>query len=366
MSMRGDNWMIYGANGYTGRLIAQQAVASGSKPILAGRRSAEILAVASQLDCDSRVFSLASTEVAASHLQGLSAVLNCAGPFSHTAANLIEACLLAGVNYLDLTGEIDVIEGAASQHERAVSAGISVIPAVAFDVVPSDCLAAHLFAALPEATKLELAVSAGLSISPGTAKTIFAELGFGGRVRLNGQIVRVPAVWKTIQIPFPSGTRDAITVPWGDVASAFHTTRIPNIYVYMAISARKERSLRRWHWMLPMTRLAPIQWLGQRWIERHIKGPIESERAQVRSELWGRATTSEGDIAEATLVTPEGYTLSAQTALAAVRKTLACEVASGFSTPAKAFGASFIEQFPGVHFQWRTRAGQEGDATGHR
>jgi len=254
---------------------------------------------------------------------------------------------------MDITGEWDVIEFAARRHDRAVAAGISIMPAVGFDVVPSDCLAAQLAAALPTALELELAFTAGSSISPGTANTMFAVLGGGGRVRQNGQIVRVPTAWQTRQIRFPSGNRQAVTIPWGDVSSAFHTTRIPNIRVYAATPTRQIRSLQRWRWLFPMTKFAPIQWLGRQWIKQHIKGPSDSARAEGYAEFWGRVTDNEGRIAEATLVTPEGYSLTVQTALEIVSRTLAGEVDPGFSTPAKAFGGKFIEQFDGVRLEWR-------------
>src|SRR5262249_45514185 len=155
--------------------------------------------------------------------EGLSTVLNCAGPFERTAAPLMEGCLQAGVNYCDITGELNVIEDAAARHDRAREAGISLMPAVGFDVVPSDCLAAQLVEALPGAVELQLAFNALSVVSPGTANTMLAWLGEGGRVRREGAIVRVPAAWKSERIRFPSGNRQAATIAWGDVSTAFHT-----------------------------------------------------------------------------------------------------------------------------------------------
>lgn len=353
MPPNSKTWMIYGANGYTGRLIARRAVADDQKPILAARDASKIEAFAKELDCSFRVFALSSAEATARHLDGVTAVLHCAGPFSRTAEPMIEACLLAGVNYLDITGELDVIEFAARQHARAAAAGITIMPAVGFDVVPSDCLAAQLAAALPAACELELAFKAGSKISPGTANTMFDAFGSGGRERKDSRIIRVPVAWQTKRIPFPSGEREAITIPWGDVSSAFHTTGIPNIRVYAATSVRQIRALRRWRWVLPVNKFALIRWLGRRWIKRHIKGPSASERATRNAEFWGRVTDVDGRVAEATLVTPEGYSLTVQTAVEIVKRTLAGEVAPGFSTPATAFGGKFIEQFDGVRLEWR-------------
>jgi len=347
--------MIYGANGYTGQLIAQRAVAEGHRPILAGRDAALIQAFAEELCCPQRTFPLEDPRAAAVHLADVSLVLNCAGPFIATAKPMIEACLTTGTHYLDITGEWKVIEHAAQQTERAKAAGITVMPAVGFDVVPSDCLAHQLATALPNAENLELAFQVsggGASISPGTATTVFSQLGEGTYVRASGRIEKLSQPWQATTIHFPSGDRTAVAISWGDIASAFYSTGVPNIRVYQAISRRQLERFKRWNWLLPMAGWAPIQWLGRRWIKRNIPGPNETERAAGRAEFWGRVTNSNGEWKEASLATPEGYTLTSYTSIEIVKRVLAGEVPPGFSTPAKAFGGKFIEQFAGVQMKW--------------
>ena len=222
-------WLLYGASGYTGRRIAEEARRRGLRPILAGRDPRKIRSLAERLGCPARVFPLRSVAGITEDLEGVRAVLNCAGPFSATAEPMMDACLAAGVHYLDITGEIAVIEAAAARHQRAVAAGVSLIPAVGFDVVPSDCLAAMLAERLPGATHLQLAFRLTGSPSAGTAKSMLEALPRGGRARIAERIVRVPVAWKTREIPFRDGRRMAVTVPWGDVASAWHTTGIPNV-----------------------------------------------------------------------------------------------------------------------------------------
>ncbi len=347
--------LIYGANGYTGGLIARRAVLDGQRPILAGRNGPQIEAVARELELPFRVFAL---DAAAGNLDGVTAVLHCAGPFEQTARPMMEACLHAGVHYLDITGEWSVIEHAAQLDQRARSAGIVMMPAVGFDVVPSDCLAAQLAAALPTASTLELAFSAlggANPISPGTATTIFSQVGRPNYVRQAGRIEKVPADWESVTIEFPSGKRSAVMISWGDIASAFHTTGIPNIRVFNAVPKRQIQRLRRWNWLLPLAGWSPVQWLGRKWIKRNVPGPSESDRTSGRTEFWGRATDTNGNVAEATLTTPEGYALTVLTATEILRRAAAGEVPPGFSTPAKAFGGTFIEQFAGVEFVWRTK-----------
>ena len=98
------SFLIYGANGYTGRLVAETAVARGHRPLLAGRSADALGAVARDLGLDHRVLPL-ETAALRSALSGFSAVLHCAGPFSRTSRPMADACLLARVHYLDVTGE---------------------------------------------------------------------------------------------------------------------------------------------------------------------------------------------------------------------------------------------------------------------
>lgn len=349
--MTAKRWMIYGANGYTGRRIAHQAASSGLKPVLAGRDEARIQSLATELGCESRVFSLAAPTAITEHLRGVAAVLHCAGPFSVTARPMLEACLTAGVHYLDITGEIDVIELAARFHQRAEAAGVCLMPAVGMDVVPSDCLAAQLAAMLPEAVKLELAFTGMQSISHGTAATIWENVGRGGRVRRGGQIIRVPVAWKVQSIPFFGGPKWGMTIPWGDVSSAFHTTGVPDIEVYTAVPRGQLRVIRAFRGLASLASLKPIQAAGRWWIDRQVRGPGADELRQGRTEFWGRVTDGAGRSVEATLETPNGYTLTVQASLAILHQVLAGNVRPGFATPARALGGGFIESLPDIVFR---------------
>ena len=344
--------MIYGANGYTGRLIAARARKRGLKPTLAGRNPQAIGALAAQLDCPAVSFSLHQAAQVAEYLKGYAAVLHCAGPFSQTARPMMDACLATGTHYLDITGEIDVILWAAAQNERAKSAGVALLPAVGFDVVPSDCLAAMLADKLPAARVLQLAFSGTGGLSPGTAKTMFESLPYGGRVRIDGQIRDVPTAWKTMEIPFRSGKRNAMTIPWGDVASAYFSTGIPNIEVYTAVPPKQVARLRRLRFLLPLLRFRPIQKLAMRRIEKTVKGPGDLVRETTRSSLWGRVSDDQGHAVSATLETPSGYELTAMTAVAALEQALTGAVPRGYSTPSQAFGREFILSFSNTDIAW--------------
>jgi short subunit dehydrogenase-like uncharacterized protein len=341
-----DAWMIYGANGYTGILAAEEAVARGRRPVLAGRRADAIRPLAERLGCEHRIFDLDS--IAARDLVGMKALLLCAGPFSRTSRPAVDACLAAGIHYLDITGEIPVFEACHQRGDEAMRAGCVILPGVGFDVVPTDCLAATLAQALPGATELALAFhGVGGSPSKGTAKTMLEGIPKGGAVRRDGVITPVPLGWKTAEIPFHDKTRLAVTIPWGDVSTAYYSTRIPNIEVYMVQPASMIRAMKLVRPFRKLLGLAPVQRLAARRIEARVKGPDAGQRASGRSELWGRVRDRAGGEVEGTLTTPEGYRLTVLTALASVDRLLAGGVAPGAHTPSSAFGADFITTIEG-------------------
>ncbi|MFB3078859.1 MAG: saccharopine dehydrogenase NADP-binding domain-containing protein [Lysobacterales bacterium] len=265
------DWIIYGANGYTGKLMAREAARRGLHPILAGRNEGAVSALAADLGLESRVFDLDDPQATLRGVEGCKLVLHCAGPFSTTSQPMIEACLAAGVHYLDITGEISVFQNAHLQADQARRTDIVLIPGVGFDVVPSDCLAASLVEALPAAIKLVLAFEAGGGPSPGTAKTTVEGLGMGGRVRRDGELLEVPLAWKSRTIPFAHADRSAVTIPWGDVYTAFVSTGIPDIEVYMAVSPGTITKMQRMRWFKPLLGLGFVQSFLKKQVENRVR-----------------------------------------------------------------------------------------------
>jgi saccharopine dehydrogenase (NAD+, L-lysine-forming) len=351
-----SRWLIYGANGYTGELVAREAAGRRMAPILAGR-SARVEELASALDLPARVFPLTDPWSLRAHLADVDAVLHCAGPFVETSRPMVEACLETGTHYLDITGEISVFEAIHAAGQKAERAGVALVPGVGFDVVPTDCLAARLAEALPEARELELAfVAEGGGTSRGTAKTMVTHLPATGAVRRGGRIERVPAVYdaKEIEIAVPGGAtvrRWVATIPWGDVSTAFHTTGIPDIRVYTGMRPKQIQRLRRLRPLLPLAGLAPVKKLLLAWLDRRYAGrpgPGEEARRRGRVLVWGRAVAADGRQASGVLVTPEGYAFTAAAAVESVSRLFAAPPAPGAWTPSRAFGADLVEAVEGV------------------
>lgn len=344
-------WMIYGANGYTGELVAREAVRRGLSPILAGRNAEAVKRLGRELGLQSRAFSLDDAQGTAAELYGVAAVLHCAGPFLHTSAPMVAACLATRAHYLDITGEIPVFEAVLARGEEARRAGVALLPGVGFDVVPSDCLAARAAAALPDAAALALAFyAAGASTSRGTLKTMIESLPHAGAIRKNGRIVPVPLAWDVREIDFGgrAGKRWAMTIAWGDVATAYHSTGIPDIRVYSGTPPATIRRLKRLRPLLPLAGLKPVKRFAQRWVERRVTGPTEEQRERGRTYLWAEARNAAGRTATATLETPEGYRFTALSAVEVAVRVLDGQVQPGAWTPSRAFGADFVGELPGV------------------
>lgn len=344
-----DPLLIYGANGYTGELITRFAVERELKPIIAGRKESAIKQLAEKHGLEYRIFALDEKEKLDAALNEIKVVLHCAGPFSITSRPMVDACLRNKKHYTDITGEIAVFEACASLDQKAKDAGVMLMPGVGFDVVPSDCLALHLKNRLPSATHLTLAFYGMGRISHGTQATMTMNVGRGGAIRKDGKITSVSAAWKTREIDFGEIEKTGVTIPWGDVATAFYSTGIPNIEVYTIApkNALKLMKLSRYlGWLLAT---GPVQKFLQGKIPSG--GPSDEERAKGKALLWGEARDTDGNRVESRMQTPEGYTLTAIAALNIAEKIVAENFTPGYQTPAKAYGADIVLEIDGVSRQ---------------
>jgi saccharopine dehydrogenase (NAD+, L-lysine-forming) len=330
-------WMIYGANGYTGELVARRAARRGERPVLAGRNAGAVGALATSLGLDAAIVDLTNTAALLEALGQVDAVAHCAGPFVRTAAPMVDACLATGTHYLDVTGEPEVFEAVLGRDAEARAAGITLLTGGGYDVVPTDCLAALLAAEMPDATSLEIAFRAGGGLSRGTALTGLDIATRGALRRVDGALVRGPLGEPSRAVAFPSRTRTVGAVTWGDVVTAYHSTGIPTITVYSTLPKATVATR--------LLRLPPVRALAARAIRRGPAGPSEQVRARTRVEIYAEVRSASA-ARHAILTGPNVYDITADAVVRAVP--LLPAAPAGAHTPATALGPDFVRTLDGV------------------
>ncbi|MFB6079590.1 MAG: trans-acting enoyl reductase family protein [Haloferacaceae archaeon] len=343
--------LVYGSYGYTGSLVARRAVDEGLAPIVAGRRTEPLEAQATELGLDHRTFSLEHPSVVESNVRDVDAVLNCAGPFSATVDPLLGACLEVGTDYLDIAGRVDVLESTAQRDHDAERAGVTVLPAVGFDAVPTDCLAATLDPEVPEPERLTLALDGLKTFSPGTVKSIVESLDRPGAVREDGAIRSVPVGWKSREFDFGFGEKTGVTVPWGTISTTYYSTGIGNVETYATVPNGTVGAMRRARPLVPVFSSRPVRGLLLAAADRFVAGPTPDERAEHTTRIWAEVTDGDGERAAARLTTPDPYDVTAVTAVESARRVLADEVGPGFQTPVTAFDADYATGFDGIELE---------------
>jgi short subunit dehydrogenase-like uncharacterized protein len=339
--------MIYGATGYTGKLVAAEAARCGLDIILAGRDPEKLKAVAEPLGCESQAIALTDTTRLCAALEDVAAVLHIAGPFSHTARPMVDACLETRTHYLDVTGEIDVFEAIARRNADAKAANVMLLPGMGFDVVPSDCLAVHTAARVEEPTRLRIAI-AGMDggVSRGTARSAIESFGDGLRIRKDGILRTLPPGSLEHDFDFGAGPTRGLAMPWGDVVTAFYSTKIPNIEIYFILSGSMPALIKASRFVTPILRLPAVQRFLNARVDAMPEGPDEATRTGTRALLLAEVEGPGGQRARTLLETPSGYALTPPAAVEAARRAAMGEAPAGFHTPATAFGADFVLDLP--------------------
>jgi len=327
--------------------MASGALATGLRPILGGRDEQKVAALAGELGLEHRIATLEDPVALDAALRDVHVVLHAAGPFSRTSQPMVDACLRRGSHYLDITGEVRVIEALAVRDTEARARGVMLMPAVGFDVVATDCLAAHVARRLPGARRLALGVSGLALLTRGSARTLVEAADFGV-VRRGGVISRVPLGSLQRDFDYGGGSRPSVNISWGDVASAWYTTGIPDIAVYAEGTTALQGALavsRSFGWLLGTA-------LWQAWLRGSTSllpdGPSEAERATRRMTVVAEVEDGRGRRAASRLRTPEAFTFTGVAGPAIARRVLARDLEVGFQTPARVYGSDFVLALAGV------------------
>lgn len=343
-----SNWMLYGAYGSTGRLILDEALRRGHRPVLAGRDGAQLSVLGQTTGLSTIHLPLDDGAALRDALARVSCVLLAAGPYHLTGHPMRSACLDAGCSYLDINGEIEDYGAALACDAPARAAGIAIIPGVGYGVVFAECLAAHLVLRLPDATwmRLSLATQTGAR-SRGALMSAAATIVAGGREIHDGSLRNRALAFSTWLAPGPDLPRVRLAAaPLAELLAAQRSTSIPNIVVGIAL----------WFPAVAVMRIAgPL--LGRilarqaaRASSTAAAGLSAEASAALRSRVWAEAGNATGQRVAALLETGEGYGAAAVAAVRALELQLQ-EPRVGALTPVQAFGANLALLVPGTRIQ---------------
>ncbi|MBI2061153.1 MAG: saccharopine dehydrogenase NADP-binding domain-containing protein [Nitrospirae bacterium] len=342
------NWLIYGANGFTGGMIARRAAKEGLAPTLAGRNSVALQTLASELGLEWRAFDLSDSQTIRRALADCRLVLHCAGPFNQTCKPVCDAAIQSRCHYLDITGEMSVFEYLRTQSDAAARAGVMLLPGVGFDVVPTDCLAGRLKREMPDAVRLELAFVGPNKAASGSVKTALHQLPYGSQVRENGQVKTIPHFSRKRTIHVAGVDYIVYSIPWGDIVTAFHSTAIPNIMVYTGFPKAQELALK---WSLPLARVLrnkTAMKVAESVVKLIVPAPSADYFAHARCQIWGEVRNATGRDISASIETPDTYSLTVSTAVLCAKRVLEGSIKPGFQTPSLVFGPEFIFEVGGT------------------
>lgn len=335
-------FLLYGSTGFVGDVMVQYAVQKGLKPILAGRNPEKLEQQSKKYDLPYFAFQLDHPKLMDAALRETDLVLNCAGPFLHTARAMVAGCLRMKRHYLDISGEIPVYEWISGQENEAINLNVMLLPGVGFDVGPTDCLAFHLKNRLPDADRLSLAFHSDgpAGLPPGTQRTMIELLPFGNCIRNNGHLQVAPRGLITRMVDFGFGPIEVTRLTWGDLFTAYKSTGIPNIENYMVFSKALRQQVSVLNFIQPITRYP----LVRKMMMLNVKpGSPDNQRDLTSTHVWGEAANRHGNRVVSRLHGPEASVdWTVQTAIAAVEKVLDGQFTPGFQTPALAFGPDFV------------------------
>lgn len=338
--------LLYGANGYTAKLILDEILKSQlPKPLLIGRNARAIEALADSYMLDFAVADAQDIGHVLKKQKKARVLINAAGPFVETALDIATACIAHGVHYIDITGEISVFQQLQTLDTQAKSRGVMLLPGAGFDVVPTDCLAFALKQSMPQAESLVLAFAGlGGGSSRGTALTAIRQISNTTWMRKDGRLTPIPWRKEIRKIDFGPIKATCLPIPWGDLETAWFSTGIANIMVFTPFS----KKIRRW---LPiLTWLASVSWINKilrMYISRNVEGPDQITRQRAQTHVIGEVSSGAKTL-RMHISTPEGYTFTAHSVVAIVKRIIKDDYRTGYQTPATAYGYQLLDDIPGV------------------
>lgn len=236
--------VIYGATGFTGRLIARALSRHGIAFAIAGRDPARLQAMQEELggEHEIRPASVHDAAALAEALSGARVVINCAGPFSRLGEPVVKAAIEAGAHYIDTTGEQAFMREIFERYESAARrAGVCVLNSFAFEIALGDWAAELAAQALPGPPLDELSVCYAVEdfkTTTGTRLSIVASLESPACIWKHDRWVEVPAFSSTRPVTFPApfGLREALSFPSGEVITVPRHVEVETVQTFVSFA----------------------------------------------------------------------------------------------------------------------------------
>ncbi len=345
-------WVLYGAYGFTGRMILDHALALGLRPVIAGRSHEKIAALAQRhglQQCEASVDDAGALE---RMLYGMRLVLNAAGPFGQTAIPIMRACIKTRTRYVDIGGDVSVLRQQFQLSEAFAREGVGAVLAVGFDVVPTDFAAKWAARdqgnAVAGADELRLGLSLPVSMSRGSTKAVIDELHHGTLVLRDGVLQRVRPRDHRSLFDYGQGPSESIANTWGDLLTAPRTTGIRNVTVYFEATPAVRRAALYSQLLSRPARLQAVRSFLKVIARLLPEGPAEPLRTSRQATVVAHLLRKGRVIRKVRIRTGDAYEFTAASAAKAVLRVLDMEHLSGIETPARALGDDFLEKLPGV------------------
>ncbi|MFO0626031.1 MAG: saccharopine dehydrogenase NADP-binding domain-containing protein [Polyangiales bacterium] len=346
---------LYGATGFTGRLVAHAMAARGLALRLVGRDRARLDALAAELPGGASVAVAAYDDAQAlrAAFREARVVVSCAGPFARYGRHVVDAALAEGRHYLDISGELAFAQTLIDRDAQARAQGVAIVGCVGFDVAVSDAAAVLACEALGTRTVADVRLTVASTTRPsrGSLRTLLDGLASDAYAWTftDGRLAPMPvaaARW-TVTLPPPFGRGAAASMGLVEAVVCPRSTGAARVRTGLALPspgafATVVRALR-WACRQPVlgglvrraldavTRLVPEG--GSARVRRDARLAIEAQATDDAGAVRAVVVTG-GDVGD---VTAAAAAICAEAMLAR-----ADDAPVGHQTPAQAFGARWL------------------------
>jgi short subunit dehydrogenase-like uncharacterized protein len=333
--------MIYGATGFSGRLLVQKAKESGLNIILSGRNETKLKQLADQTNYEYRVFSLTDSETITKAIANVDIILNSAGPLIDNLPLFVECCIASKKHFVDLAMDPNIL---IKYDDQAKKNNVMILSGIGHAFLPVDCLAGFLHEKMPDAETIAIYLSGWNLISRGTAKCGIVLIKYGIHHRKNGKLVKIKNI-SYHRISFNDSIKTYAPSTFGVATLAF-STGIPTIESYSEVTPAMKPLLFIMKYLSWLYAFPLMQKIVEININALPEGPTEAERKSGRIDYYTEIKNRKGATLTATLTTPEAFTTTCLTTLKALEN-IENRLTPGFQTPCKLFGHKFINDIPG-------------------